>query len=208
MRPRLRVAVAAGVTVAALMIAGCGDNQPSAATMPPPASTSPRERLAADGTPIPLTVRNATDTPVTLKVIKVDNHDWTSPRPDWTRDGTTEHPDEKGGFQGTVLAPGEKDKRILGTNPYGSVFFEMEFIVAGDQDPPVVRLRRTVTGSSPKVRATKREGQHGAIGWASSDGGGKTCAARTKSFPQDKLKVTMECDLSGDDPSLVKIERL
>ena len=203
MRSAWCAGAAAGIVASALIIAGCGDSQ-----APPPASTSASARLASEGTMIPLTVHNATDTPVTLKVIKVDNHDWTSPRPSWTRDGTPEHPNEKGGFQGTVLAPGEKDKRTFGTNPYGTVFFEMEFIVAGDQDPPVVRLRKTVTGDVPKVRATKREGLHVGIGWASSDSQGKTCAARTKTFPQDKLKVTMECDRSGDDPSLVKIEKL
>lgn len=210
MRPRLcAAAAAAGITAAALMIAGCGDSTPSAATTPPPASTSPPDRSAADGTMIPLTVRNATDRPVTLKVTKVDNHDWTSPRPDWTRDGTQEHPDEKGGFQGTLLGPGEKDKRVLGINPYGTVFFEMEFIVRGDQDPPVVRLRKTVFGSSPKPRRRGVvSGPHGAIGWASSDSKGRTCRAVTKSFAQDNLKVTMECDLSGDDPSLVTIENL
>ena len=196
MRPRLcAAAAAAGITAAAFMIAGCGDSTPSGATTPPPASTSPPERLAADGTRIPLTVRNATDRPVTLKIIKVDNNDWTSPRPDWTRDGTREHPDEKGGFQGTLLGPGEKDKRVLGTNPNGTAYFEMEFIVRGDQDPPVVRLRKTLAGGDA------------ILGWASSDNA-NSCRAVTKSFPQDNLKVTMECALGEPDRSLVKIENL
>jgi hypothetical protein len=202
MRHGWYITAAMGIVASALLIAGCGDSQ-----TPPPASTSASARLASEGTMIPLTVRNATDTPVTLKVIKTDNHDWTSPRPDWTRDGTPEHPDEKGGFQGTVLAPGQADTRVLGTNPSGTVFFEFEFIVAGDQDPPVVRLQRMVTGSVPGKRSPKRGASNVAVGWASSDSDSRTCNAVTKSFPQDKIKVTIECD-PPEGPSLVKIEKL
>jgi hypothetical protein len=226
-RPAWHVGAAAAIAASALLVAGCGDSPTPIAETPPPAPAASKKPAAVSKTPkpkpasagqakrtasgetdtIPLTVRNGTTTAVTLKVINVDSHDWKSPRPDWPKDPIPERPDEKGGFQGTVLAPGQEDTRQLRVNPLATVYFEMEFVVAGDQDPPVVRLRKTVTGDVPMAAATRVGGPHLAIGWASSDSKGRTCKAVTKPFPQDKLKVTMECDRPGRQ-SLVEIERL
>ena len=85
------------------------------------------------------------------------------------------------------------------SGPFGSgVFFEMEFIINGDTNPPVVRLQEK-TGCCM--------GNQNFSGWGSSDTSDETCDAWTKPFPDDKIKVTMECNLS-DDRSLVNIERL
>ncbi|MBU6362743.1 MAG: hypothetical protein KGQ95_00830 [Acidobacteria bacterium] len=120
---------------------------------------------------------------------KTDNYDWTSPRPD--------HPSPEG-FQGTTMKPWEENTWDLGVNGSADVFFEIEFHLDNKQNPPTVRLQEKSGCCSPKDSFT---------GWGSSDTEDYTCDAVTKSFPAQKVKVTMECELPGDN-SLVKIEAL
>lgn len=203
----------------AFVVVGCGQNEESASKPPPPAGVekkpaavgttpaapaSQQRRMAVGERKILLTIRNDTARTMTLKIIKVDNYDWTSPRPDWTRDGTPEHPNEKGGFQGTTLKPQEEDTRDLGANRTADVYFEIEFHLDNNhnQDPPTVRLQK-------KTRYEAWDGfplYYGAFG--SSDTKDTSCRAVTKSFPAQKVKVTMVCDVSSERYSLVKIEKL
>jgi len=207
---RMAVATVIAVPAIAVIAQGCGDTQKPVAQAPPPqpaavgkkpaavnkppkpkpASADGRQRLASGELIIPLTIRNDTASPVTLHVIKTDNYDWTSPRPD--------HPSSEGGFQGTTLKPQEEDTRNLGTNLSADVYFEIEFLLDNAPDPPVVRLQEK-SGCCFAGDIFN--------GWGSSDTNDETCRAVTKSFPAHKVQVTMQCELPGDN-SLVKIEAL
>ena len=194
----------------AFVVVGCGQNQEFASQPPPPAGVDKKpaavgttpgpapagqaKRMAAGEESIRLTIRNDTASPVTLHVIKTDNYDWTSPRPD--------HPSSEGGFQGTMLKSQEEDTRDLGVNRSADVFFEIEFRMDNAPDPPVVRLQK-------KTRNDNFDGfplYYAAFG--SSDTSDTSCRAVTKSFPAQNVKVTMVCDVPPDDHSLVKIEAL
>lgn len=190
--------------VLAFVVVGCGQNEESASKPPPPAGVekkpaavgttpaapaSQQRRMAYGKEIIPLTIRNHRASPVTLRVTKTDNYDWTSPRPD--------HPPPEG-FQGTTMKPWEENTWDLGVNMTADVNFEIEFHLDNKQDPPTVRLQKKAGCCSPKNSFT---------GWGSSDTDDYTCDAVTKSFPAQKVKVTMECDLPGYN-SRVKIEAL
>lgn len=204
----------------ALIAQGCGDSQEPVAQAPPPqpaavgkkpaavgttpkpkpASAGQPQRRASEGDLIPLTVLNKTGSPVRLEVDAEKNRYWESPRPDH---GSPE------GFQNVTVGSVEVT-RALGPNQRyfpEKVFFKMRFVIGGDQDPPTVRLQ----GKGPRdYSASTCEAGRTCVwyrdGWGSAETGEEDCDAVTKPFPDDGIKVTMDCSIR--DRSIVTIEKM
>lgn len=156
---------------------------------------------------MPLTVLNRTGESVTLKVFNTDNFDWNGNRPD--------HPSPEG-FQGTVLATGEEATRQLVTNANSTPYFEIAFTIGSDPTPPSVRLQekaryepqRATTSPPPPTRTGRGQPDWNIYpGWGSSDRNEVDCNPVTKFFPEDGIKVTIECQRPGGQ-SLIEIEKL
>lgn len=206
MRPSWHIGAAAAIAASVVLIAGCGEG--GGPTSAAPAETPVSRQAARRGQHlVPLTIHNGTSEPITLKVFNTDNFDWNGNRPD--------HPSPEG-FQGTVLTKGEGATRGLVTNQNSNPFFEIAFIIGSDPNPPSVRLQQKSryepmrATTSPAPQTSTGRGQPGwdiYPGWGSSDTNEVDCRPVTKSFPEDGIKVTIECQLPNGQ-SLIEIENL